>query len=98
MVSINILTLSAIPHEFIFTFLSNDTGPLTFRNIFYVLETVVLWYVAKIRWRIVFKGGFFFILLSMYVINCFFCCPSDSSVSGDAGIEPRTVALSSQTL
>jgi hypothetical protein len=32
--------------------------------------------------------GFF-----MYDIqNCFICHPSDSTVSGDAGIEPRTVA------
>ncbi len=29
----------------------------------------------------------------MYVIqHCFICCPSDSTVSEDVGIEPRTVA------
>jgi hypothetical protein len=36
------------------------------------------------------KGGFF---LFMYDIqHCFICRPSDSTVSEDAGIEPRTVA------
>jgi hypothetical protein len=31
----------------------------------------------------------------MYVIqHCFICRPSDSTVSEDAGIEPRTVATS----
>jgi hypothetical protein len=31
----------------------------------------------------------------MYFIqHCFICCPSDSTVSEDAGIEPRTVATS----
>ncbi len=39
------------------------------------------------------KGGFFWIFLSMYVIqHGFICRPSDSTVSEDAGIEPRTVA------
>jgi hypothetical protein len=38
-----------------------------------------------------FKGGDF----SMYVIqHCFICRPSDSAVSEDARIEPRTVATS----
>ncbi len=40
--------------------------------------------------------------LFMYVIQlCFICRPSDSTVSEDAGIEPRTdatLALDSQTL
>ncbi len=39
------------------------------------------------------KVGFFSIFLFMYVIqHCVICCPSDSTVSEDAGIEPRTVA------
>ncbi len=41
-------------------------------------------------------GGFFgFFLFSMNSIqHCFICRPSDSTVSEDAGIEPRTVATS----
>ncbi len=46
--------------------------------------------------------GFLGFFLFMYVIqHCFFCRPSDSIVSEDAGIEPRTVptlAIVSQTL
>jgi hypothetical protein len=38
---------------------------------------------------IVLKGDFFFFFLFMYLIQH---CPSDSTVSEDAGIEPRTVA------
>ncbi len=39
-----------------------------------------------------YKRGIFF---SVYCIqHCFFCRPSDSTVSEDAGIEPRTVATS----
>ncbi len=39
-------------------------------------------------------GGFFWIFFSsMYCIqHCFICRPSDSTVSEDAGIEPRTIA------
>jgi hypothetical protein len=37
--------------------------------------------------------GIFWIFYLMYVIqHCFICRPSDSTVSEDAGIEPRTVA------
>jgi hypothetical protein len=43
-------------------------------------------------------GGIFFVLFSLYVPFCsqhsFNCRPSDSTVSEDAGIEPRTVATS----
>ncbi len=40
------------------------------------------------------KGGIFGFFLFMYVIqHCFICCPSESTVSEDAGIEPRTVAI-----
>jgi hypothetical protein len=40
-----------------------------------------------------FKGRFFWIFfLFIYDIeHCFICDPSDSTVSEDAGIEPRTV-------
>ncbi len=39
------------------------------------------------------KGDFFFLFFFMYNIqHCFTCRPSDSTVSEDAGIEPRTVA------
>jgi hypothetical protein len=39
----------------------------------------------------IFKGGFFVIISLMYVIqHCFICLPSDSTVSEDAGIKPRT--------
>jgi hypothetical protein len=40
-----------------------------------------------------FKRGILGFFLFMYVIqSCFICGPSDSTVSEDAGIEPRTVA------
>jgi hypothetical protein len=40
------------------------------------------------------KGGFFgFFFFFMYdTQHCFICLPSDTTVSEDAGIEPRTVA------
>jgi hypothetical protein len=40
-------------------------------------------------------GGFFgFFFSNWYFIqHCFFCRPSDSTVSEDAGIKPRTVSL-----
>ncbi len=39
-----------------------------------------------------FKWGFLDFFLSMYVIqHCFICRPSDSTVSENAGFEPRTV-------
>ncbi len=39
------------------------------------------------------KGEFFGFFLFVYDIqHCFICCPSDSTVSEDAGIELRTVA------
>ena len=39
------------------------------------------------------KGGIFRFFLFIYDIqHCFICRPSDSTVSIDAGIEPRTVA------
>jgi hypothetical protein len=41
------------------------------------------------------QGGFFGFFPPMYCIqHCFNCHPSDSTVSDDAGIEPRTVATS----
>ncbi len=41
---------------------------------------------------VILKGDFFFFFLFMFVIqHCFICRPSDSNVSEDAGIEPRTV-------
>jgi hypothetical protein len=48
------------------------------------------------------QGGILDFLFSMYCIqHCFICRPSDSTVSEDAGIEPRNVAnfgIGSQTL
>ncbi len=39
--------------------------------------------------------GIFLDFFSMYSIQLWFiCCPSDSAVSEDAGMEPRTVATS----
>jgi hypothetical protein len=47
-------------------------------------------------WQSFIKGGDFLGFFSFYVLyynqHCFICCPSDSTVSEDAGIEPRTVA------
>jgi hypothetical protein len=40
-------------------------------------------------------GGYAHFLLSMYCIqHCFICRPSESTVSEDAGIEPRAFATS----
>ncbi len=42
-------------------------------------------------------GGFFYFfifLLLFFIQYCFICRPSDSTASGDAGIEPRTVDTS----
>jgi hypothetical protein len=39
-----------------------------------------------------FKGGYFFLFFMYDIQHCFICRPSDSTVSEDAGIEPRTVA------
>jgi hypothetical protein len=36
--------------------------------------------------------GLFYIYLQYFIHHCFICRPSDSIVSEDAGIEPRTVA------
>jgi hypothetical protein len=45
------------------------------------------------------QGDFFDFFFSMYYIqHCFICRPSDSTVSEDAGIEPRTVATSALTV
>jgi hypothetical protein len=44
-----------------------------------------------------FFGGFFF-FFSYYIQHCFICRPSDSTVSTDAGIEPRTVATGALTV
>jgi hypothetical protein len=44
-------------------------------------------------WYIVFFRGWFLGYLTTS-LTCFICCPSDSTVSEDAGIEPRTVAPS----
>ncbi len=44
------------------------------------------------------KGGFFGFFLFVYVSQtCFICRPSDSTLSEDARIEPRTVATLSLT-
>ncbi len=51
------------------------------------------WY--KVPKHIVKQWDFFNFFFSMYCIQyCFFCRPSDSTVSEDAEIEPRTVATS----
>jgi hypothetical protein len=39
----------------------------------------------------IFFGGIFY-FFSYFIQHCFICRPSDSTVSTDAGIEPRTVA------
>jgi hypothetical protein len=39
-------------------------------------------------------GFFFFFYVRYSIPHCFICRPSDSTVSEDAGIEPRTVATS----
>ncbi len=47
-----------------------------------------------------FKRGIFgvFFLFVYDIQHCFFCCPSDSTVSEDAEIEPRTVATTALAL
>jgi hypothetical protein len=44
--------------------------------------------------RIVTVVFFNFYLFMYFILHCFICRPSDSTVSEDAGIEPRTVATS----
>ncbi len=39
-----------------------------------------------------FTGRFFYLFFMHFVQQCFICCLLDSTVSEDAGIEPRTVA------
>jgi hypothetical protein len=47
----------------------------------------------------VLKGNFFLFFLFMYDIqHCFICRPTDSTVSEDAEIEPRTVATTALTV
>ncbi len=54
-------------------------------NLSYKLTFIITIYCA------VFKEGFFGLFLFMYDIqHCFICRHSDSTVSEDAGIEPRT--------
>ena len=56
--------------------------------------------MLKLIWNYINPNGFavrgiFLDFFSMYCIqHCFICRPSDSAVSEDAGIEPRTVATS----
>ncbi len=35
-----------------------------------------------------------YVFLKYFILHCFICRPSDSTVSEDAGIEPRTVTPS----
>ncbi len=39
-------------------------------------------------------GGFSWIFFMYFIQHCFVCCPSDFTLSEDAGIEPRAVATS----
>jgi hypothetical protein len=41
--------------------------------------------------KLFYKGGFFFFFINV-IQQCFTCRPSDSTVSKDAAIEPKTVA------
>jgi hypothetical protein len=50
-------------------------------------ELPMCWHIIDV------KGGIFCIFFFMYDIqHCFICRPSDSTVSEDAGLKPRTVA------
>ncbi len=50
-------------------------------------------YLFPYTWYLILLKGIFCFFLFMYVIqHCFICCPSDSTVLEDAGIEPRTDA------
>ncbi len=48
-------------------------------------QDLTLWYST---------GGFFILFFMYFSKHCFICRPTDSTVSEDAGIEPRTVATS----
>ncbi len=49
---------------------------------------------APLYWYSFLKRDFWIFFFFMYDIqHCFICRPSDSTVSEDAGIEPRTVAI-----
>ncbi len=50
------------------------------------------WFLAFIILNL--TGGFFGFFYMYCIQHCFICRPSDSTVSEDAGIEPRTVATS----
>jgi hypothetical protein len=54
------------------------------------------------RRYVLFFGGDFFVSFRFFsfwyfIQHCFICRPSDSTVSEDAGIDPRTVATSALT-
>ncbi len=51
-----------------------------------------IWRTKKPFW-IILKGGFFG-FCQYFIQHCFICCPSDSTVSEDAGIEPRAITTS----
>ncbi len=48
---------------------------------------------SGLQWLVLFKKGiffsFFFFFFLYFIQHCFVCRPSDSTVSEDAGIEPR---------
>jgi hypothetical protein len=59
------------------------------RNIATIFLHLLVLKLSFSRFNTLFKGGFFKIYFDQY---CIICSPSDTSVSKDAGIEPRTVA------
>ncbi len=54
----------------------------------------ILWLIAVFIFVYQLRGEFF----QYFIQHCFICLPSDSTVSEDAGIEPRTVATSALTV
>jgi hypothetical protein len=65
--------------------LYTKTGHITSETAGYHFKTLAL--------RLMIKRGFFFLFFFMYDSqHCFICHPSDSTVSEDARIEPRTIA------
>jgi hypothetical protein len=64
--------------------------PRSYMTVIKKVDVGVKWAILTVNGES--KGEFFGFFLFMYDIqHCFICRPSDSTVSEDAGIEPRTV-------
>ena len=66
---------------------------------FLLLDFVIFFQISNYKLRLIFTEGDFLEFFSMHCIQHYFICRlSDSTVSEDAGIEPRTVSTSVLTV